>query len=110
MKISGAARVLAGRSCGVEVARETQAPFSEELNEVRLQNEGISESSTRQRRRWKIALILLAAVAAVSVAGNTSAVSLLETAQVASQSAAAGIFKQYCSTPRPDGSEGWGES
>jgi mono/diheme cytochrome c family protein len=47
-------------------------------------------------RRWKIALILLAAVAAVSVAGNTSAVSLLETAQVASQSAAAGIFKQYC--------------
>ena len=47
-------------------------------------------------RLWKIALILLAAVAIVSVAGNTSAVSLLETAQVASQSAAAGIFKQYC--------------
>src|SRR5687767_10687581 len=47
-------------------------------------------------RRWKIALVLLAAVAAVSVDGNTSAVSLLETAQVAGQPAAAGIFKQYC--------------
>jgi mono/diheme cytochrome c family protein len=47
-------------------------------------------------RRWKIALILLAAVAVVSVAGNTSAVSVLETAQVVGQSAAAGIFKQYC--------------
>jgi mono/diheme cytochrome c family protein len=47
-------------------------------------------------RRWKIALILLTAVAAVSVAGNTGAVSVLETAQVADQSAAAGIFKQFC--------------
>src|SRR5215470_8539730 len=47
-------------------------------------------------RRWKITLVLLTAVAALSGAGNTSAVSVLETAQGIDQSAAAGIFKQYC--------------
>src|SRR6266540_1225127 len=47
-------------------------------------------------RRWKIALVLLTAVAAISVAGNTGAVSVLETVQGIDQSAAAGIFKQYC--------------
>ena len=47
-------------------------------------------------RRWKIALVLLTAVAALSVAGNTGAVSVLETVQGIDQSAAAGIFKQYC--------------
>ena len=49
-------------------------------------------------RRWKIALVLLTAVATVSVAGNTGAVSVFEITQVADRSAsnAAGIFKQYC--------------
>src|SRR5262245_8392369 len=47
-------------------------------------------------RRWKIALALLTAVVAVSVAGNTNAVSVLETTQGIDQSGAAGIFKQYC--------------
>src|SRR5215510_3606961 len=47
-------------------------------------------------RRWKIALMLLTGVAALSVAGNTGAVSVLETVQGIDQSAAAGIFKQYC--------------
>ena len=49
-------------------------------------------------RHWKIALILLAAVAALSGAGNTGAVSVLETTQAIGQSAsnAAEIFKQYC--------------
>jgi len=49
-------------------------------------------------RRWKIALVLLTAVVAVSVAGNTRAVSVFETTQAADQSAsnAAEIFKQYC--------------
>src|SRR5262245_9399715 len=47
-------------------------------------------------RWWKIALALLTGIAAVSVAGNTSAVSVPETTQVTAQSASAGIFKQYC--------------
>src|SRR5215813_10807902 len=47
-------------------------------------------------RRWKIALALLTAIIAISGAGITSAVSVLETEQGADQSAAAGIFKQYC--------------
>ena len=49
-------------------------------------------------RRWKIALVLLTAVATLSVAGNTGAVSVFEITQVADRSAsnAAGIFKQYC--------------
>src|SRR5499426_772048 len=47
-------------------------------------------------RRWKIALMLLTGVAALSSAGNTGAVSVLETVQGIDQSAAAGIFKQYC--------------
>jgi mono/diheme cytochrome c family protein len=51
---------------------------------------------TPKARRWKIALALLTGVAAISVAGNTSAVSVLETTQGTNQSAAAGIFRQYC--------------
>src|SRR5499426_4189013 len=47
-------------------------------------------------RRWKIALMLLTGVAALSSAGNTGAVSAIETVQGIDQSAAAGIFKQYC--------------
>src|SRR5262245_18838681 len=47
-------------------------------------------------RRWKIALALLTGVAAFSVAGSTRAVSVLETTQRTNQSAAAGIFRQYC--------------
>src|SRR5262249_46610085 len=47
-------------------------------------------------RRWKIALVLLTVVAALSVAGNTGAVSVLETVQGIDQSAAAGIFRPYC--------------
>src|SRR5215813_5712797 len=47
-------------------------------------------------RRWKIALALLTAIVAISGAGITSAVSVLETEQGADQSAATGIFKQYC--------------
>src|SRR5215470_12146019 len=47
-------------------------------------------------RRWKIALVLLTAVTALCVAGNTGAVSVLETTQGIDQSAAAGIFRQYC--------------
>src|SRR5215470_17557692 len=51
---------------------------------------------TPKARRWKIALVLLSAIAALSSAGNTGAVSVLETVQGIDQSAAAGIFKQYC--------------
>src|SRR5262245_20195515 len=49
-------------------------------------------------RLWKIALVLLTAVVAVSVAGNTGAVSVFETTQAPGQAAssAAEIFKQYC--------------
>jgi mono/diheme cytochrome c family protein len=59
-------------------------------------------SQNRERspkaRRWKLALVLMTAVAAVSVAGNTSAIGVFENAQVAGQSAsnATEIFKQYC--------------
>jgi len=54
--------------------------------------------AVKKARCWKIALVLLTGVVAVSIAGNTSAVSVLETAQGADRSAsnAAGIFKQYC--------------
>src|SRR5215510_4073588 len=49
-------------------------------------------------RYWKISLVLLTAAVAVSVAGNTRAISVLEAAQDADRSAStpAGIFKQYC--------------
>ncbi|HEV2663693.1 MAG TPA: hypothetical protein VG324_02220, partial [Blastocatellia bacterium] len=39
---------------------------------------------------------MLTGVAAISLAENTNAVSVLETTQGTNQSAAAGIFRQYC--------------
>jgi mono/diheme cytochrome c family protein len=57
-----------------------------------------NRNRTSKARRWKITLVLLTAAVAVSVAGKTGAVSLLETAQAPQQSPsnAAEIFKQYC--------------
>src|SRR5215510_2775760 len=51
---------------------------------------------TPKARRWKIALVLITAIAALSGAGNTGAVSVLETTQGGDESAASGIFRQYC--------------
>ncbi|MGH9769643.1 MAG: DUF1587 domain-containing protein, partial [Blastocatellia bacterium] len=52
----------------------------------------------KKARYWKLALLLLACVLAVSIAGNKSVVSGVETGKGADQSTsnAAGIFKQYC--------------
>jgi len=65
-------------------------------------NHTIGRSRNREwapnARYWKIALVLLTAVVAVSVTGNTRAISVLEAAQDADRSASnpAGMFKQYC--------------
>jgi mono/diheme cytochrome c family protein len=60
----------------------------------------MKRSGNRERapkaRLCKISLVLLTTIVAVSGSGITRAVSVLETAQGTDQSAAAGIFKQYC--------------